>query len=50
MIAIAIIMTLSAAMFAGLILFWKNIVEWIQKAVNKIREVLGFARMERGPF
>lgn len=40
MIAIAIILTLSAAMIAGLLLFWKNIVEWIRKAVNKIKEVL----------
>lgn len=43
MIAIAIIITLSAAMIAGLLMFWRNIVEWIQKAVKKIREVLGFA-------
>lgn len=43
MIAIALIMTLTAAMVAGLLLFWKNIVEWIKKAVNKIKEVLGLA-------
>lgn len=41
MIGIAIIFTLSAALIAGLALFWKNIVEWIKKAVNKIKEVLG---------
>lgn len=41
MIAIAIILTLSAAMIAGLLLFWRNIIEWIKKAVNKIKEVLG---------
>lgn len=41
MIAIGIIMALGAAMIAGLILFWQNIIEWIKKAVNKIKQVLG---------
>jgi len=41
MISIAIILALSAIFIAGLITFWKNIVEWIKKAVNKIKEVLG---------
>lgn len=43
MIAIAIIMTLTTALITGLILFWQNIIGWIKKAVNKIKEVLGFA-------
>ena len=41
MIAIIIILTLSAALITGLLVFWRNIVEWIKKAVNKIKEVLG---------
>jgi hypothetical protein len=41
MIAIAIILALSAVVIAALAVFWKNILEWIKKAVNKIREVLG---------
>lgn len=41
MIAIAIILTLTAAAIAGLAMFWRKIVKWIQKAVNKIKEVLG---------
>ncbi len=41
MIATMIILTLTAALVAGLALFWKNIVEWIKKAANKIKEVLG---------
>lgn len=41
MIAIAIILLLSAALITGLVLFWRNIVEWIKKAVNKIKSVLG---------
>lgn len=41
MIALAIILTLSAALITGLILFWRNIVEWIKKAAKKIKEVLG---------
>ena len=40
MIAIAVILLLSAALIAGLAMFWKNIVTWIKKAVNKIKEVL----------
>lgn len=43
MIAIAVILTLTAALIAGLVMFWRNIVEWIKKAVNKIKEVLGRA-------
>lgn len=41
MISIAIILTLSAALITGLLVFWRKIVEWIKKAVNKIKEVLG---------
>jgi len=41
MIAIAIILALSAAIIGGLLLFWQKIVEWIKKAVNKIKQVLG---------
>ncbi len=41
MIAIGLIIGLGAALIAGLLLFWKNIVEWIKKAVNKIKQVLG---------
>lgn len=43
MIAIAIILALTIAMVAGLQLFWKNIVGWIKKAANKLREVLSRA-------
>lgn len=41
MIATALILALSAALIAGLAMFWQNIVAWIKKAVNKIKEVLG---------
>lgn len=41
MISIVIILTLSAALITGLLVFWQKIVEWIKKAVNKIKEVLG---------
>lgn len=41
MIAIGIILALSAVFIAGLLVFWKKIVEWIKKAVNKIKQVLG---------
>ena len=41
MIAISIILLLSAAMIAGLAMFWRNLIGWIKKAVNKIKEVLG---------
>ena len=41
MIAIAIILALTGALISGLIMYWKKIVEWIKKAVNKIKEVLG---------
>lgn len=41
MIAIAVILALSAALIAGLRVYWQKIVKWIQKAVNKIKEVLG---------
>jgi|TergutMp193P3_1026864.scaffolds.fasta_scaffold09563_6 cell shape-determining protein MreC len=43
MIAIGIILALSAIFIGALIAFWKNIVEWIKKAVNKIMEVLKVA-------
>ncbi len=41
MIAIAIILSLSFAFIAALCLYWRNILEWIKKAANKIKEVLG---------
>lgn len=41
MIALSIILALSAVFIAGLVVFWKKIVEWIKKASNKIKEVLG---------
>jgi len=41
MISIALILLLSVALIAGLALFWREIVEWIKKAVTKIKEVLG---------
>ncbi len=41
MIAITLIIGLVAAFIATLIIYWKNIVEWIKKAVNKLQEVLG---------
>jgi len=40
-ISIAVILLLSAAFIAGLALFWQNILEWIKKAVNKIKSVMG---------
>ncbi len=40
MIATAVILALSAALITGLVVFWKKIVEWIKKAVAKIKEVL----------
>ncbi|MCF0247519.1 MAG: hypothetical protein HUJ86_02810 [Synergistes sp.] len=42
MILIATIVGLSAALITGLVVFWKNIIAWINKAVEKIKEVLGF--------
>jgi len=41
MIAIPVILALSAALIAGLLVYWQKIVAWIKKAVNKIKEVLG---------
>lgn len=41
MIAIAVILALSAALITGLLVYWRKIVNWIKKAVNKIKEVLG---------
>lgn len=41
MIAITIILSLSAVFIMGLITFWKDIVQWIKKAVDRIKEVLG---------
>lgn len=41
MIAITVILLLSSALIAGLAMFWQNIIAWIKKAVNKIKEVLG---------
>ena len=42
MIGIAITIILAVAVGA-LIAFWKNVVEWIKKAVDKIKEVLKVA-------
>jgi len=41
MIAIALIIVLGAAFIAGLVIYWQNIVKWIKKAVEKIKQVLG---------
>lgn len=43
MISIAIILALSAVFIMGLVTFWRKMIEWIKKAVNKIMEVLGIA-------
>jgi len=43
MIAIGLILALSGAVLAAVALYWRNIVEWIKKAVNKIKEVLKVA-------
>lgn len=43
MIALAIILALSAALITGLLVFWRKIVEWIKKAAAKIKQVLGIA-------
>lgn len=43
MIALSIILALSAIFIAALVFFWRDIVEWIKKATNKIKEVLGIA-------
>ena len=41
MIAMAIILGLSAVFITGLVVFWRKLVEWLQKAAKKIQEVLG---------
>ena len=41
MIEIAVIFALSAIFITGLVVFWRKTVEWIKKAVVKIKEVLG---------
>jgi hypothetical protein len=41
MIALAIIIALSAAILATLAVFWKKIVNWIKKAAEKIAAALG---------
>lgn len=41
MIEIAVIFALSAIFITGLVVFWRKMVEWIKKAVVKIKEVLG---------
>ncbi len=43
MISIAIIFALSALFIAGLVTFWQDILQWIKKAANKIKEVLGIS-------
>ncbi len=40
MIAIGIILALTAAFITALCVYWKNIVQWIKKAVHKLEEVL----------
>ena len=41
MISVTVILVLTAAIILTLGVFWRNIVEWIKKAVNKLQEVLG---------
>jgi hypothetical protein len=41
MVSMALILGLSAAIIGALAVFWKDIVGWIKKAANKIKEVLG---------
>lgn len=41
MIAIAIIVGLSAVVIAGLCLYWNKVVAWIKKAAAKVQQVLG---------
>ena len=41
MIAIALILALTGVFIAALVVYWQDIVEWIKKAVNKIKQVLG---------
>jgi hypothetical protein len=41
MLGMAIILGLSAVIIAGLLPFWNDIVNWLRKAANKIKEVLG---------
>lgn len=43
MIAIGIILGVTAAIMATMAIFWKDIVNWIKKAVNKLQEVLGIS-------
>ena|GEM_PF-1735627 len=43
MIAITLILALTGGFIAALALYWKMILEWIKKAVDKIKEVLGIA-------
>ena len=43
MIAIALIIGLSALALAGIGLYWKKIAEWIKKAASKVEEVLHVA-------
>ena len=41
MIAIALILALTGVFIAALVVYWQDIVAWIKKAVNKIKQVLG---------
>ena len=41
MIFIATLLLVAGATIAGLAMFWKNIVAWIKKAVNRLKEALG---------
>lgn len=43
MIEVVFILGLSAAVIAVLAVYWQNIIEWIKKAVKKIKDVLGVA-------
>lgn len=41
MIAMTVILALSSIFIAGLLVFWRKIIEWIKKASEKIKQVLG---------
>lgn len=43
MIATAIILGVTAALIATIAVFWRNIVEWMKKAIKKLQDVLGIA-------
>ncbi len=41
MISAIIILGIAAAVIAALAIFWRNILEWLKKAIKKLQEVLG---------